>query len=157
MKSRRVVPAARQRGKPGHRRGGIGSLGVARVLHLRHPCHRIGLSRIRRQGVFGHREACAIATSPTPAARSWIALFERHQVEIRQLAVKDRTLKALAGELIAMAGSAIDGDEPIDEHVELARPGMLKRVAKSKPSTSLRRDLVKVAPALGGWRGKRAK
>lgn len=76
----------------------------------------------------------------TDAGRAWIALLERHDAELVQIASRDDAFKHVAGELIALTGRLLAAEQFSPDHAHEVR-ALLGELERAELSTQLRADL----------------
>ena len=76
----------------------------------------------------------------TDAGQAWIALLERHDAELVQIASRDDAFKHVAGELIALVGELLPSGQ-FDSASAREIRALLGQLERAEPSTQLRADL----------------
>ncbi len=76
----------------------------------------------------------------TDAGRAWIALLERHDAELVQIASRDDAFKHVVGELIALAGRLLHAGQFDPDHARDVR-AVLSQMERAELSTEFRADL----------------
>ena len=76
----------------------------------------------------------------TDAGQAWIALLERHDAELVQVASRDDAFKHVVGELITLAGRILRAEQFDPDHAHEIR-AVLGQLERTELSTELRADL----------------